>query len=386
MGRLGWTRRSASQDTWSRAVPFPSARDTPRRSTMSRPSIRSLLASLPILFVLIIAVPSARAAGPIRGRVADAAGRAVAGARVIATGEGPLATGVTDGRGEFVIDAPPRGRVNLRVSMDGFRAASLTVDEPPQSLDVGTITLSIGAVSESVVVSASQVEVPLTQVTSSVTVIDSAEIQSRQLHSVAEALRTVPGMAIAATGGLGATTGVFPRGGESNYTLVLIDGVPVNSFGGDFDFGHLSTANVDRIEIVRGPQSALFGSNAIGAVVRISSRRGGPPSARLDVEHGHFGTTRVALSTAGSHQAFEWGASLDRLETDGRNGKQLGNGLTVENDDYSRRAGSASAGWRRGGTWVRGDLHHAVDERGFPGPFGSNPAGIYSGIDLDSRG
>jgi outer membrane receptor protein involved in Fe transport len=256
---------------------------------MPRPSVRFLLATLLTLFASIVSMSGTRAGGPIRGRVVDAAGRAVPGARVIATGVGPLTSVLTDGRGEFVIDAPPLGRVSLRVSMDGFRAASLTVDEQSPSLDVGTITLSISAVSESVVVSASQVEVPLTQVTSSVTVIDSAEIQSRQLHSVADALRTVPGMALAATGGLGATTGVFPRGGESNYTLVLIDGVPANSFGGDFDFGHLSTANVERIEVVRGPQSALFGSNAIGAVVRITSKRGGPPSAAFGAEGGQFG-------------------------------------------------------------------------------------------------
>ena len=353
---------------------------------MSRPSVRSLLASLLVLSVLIISAAEARAAGPIRGRVVDSAGRAVPGARVIVTGEGPLASVLTNGRGEFVIDAPPRGRVNLRVSMDGFRAASLTVDEQSPSLDVGTITLSISAVSESVVVSASQVEVPLTQVTSSVTVIDSAEIQSRQLHSVADALRTVPGMALAATGGPGATTGVFPRGGESNYTLVLIDGVPANSFGGDFDFGHLSTANVERIEVVRGPQSALFGSNAIGAVVRITSKRGGPPSAAFDLEGGQFGSSRVSASTAGSHREFEWGASFDQLLSDGMSGERLDSGLTVTNDDYTRRTGGASAGWQRGASWVRGNLHRAVDERGFPGPFGSNPIGAYDGIDTVSRG
>ena len=351
---------------------------------MSRHSVRFPLVSLLWLVLLIVAAPHVRAADPIRGRIVDASGRTVAGARVIATGEGPLATVITDTRGEFVIDAPPRGRVNLRVTMDGFRAASLTLDE--QSLDVGTITLGISAISESVVVSASQVEVPLTEVTSSVTVIDRAEIETRQLHSVADALRTVPGMAVAATGGLGAVTSVFPRGGESNYTLVLIDGVPANSFGGDFDFGHLSTANVERIEVVRGPQSALFGSNAIGAVVRITSRRGGPPSAAFNVEGGQFGTSRLSASTAGSHQEFEWGASYDQLLSDGMNGELLDNGLTVENDDYTRRTGGGSAGWRRGGSWVRGDLHHTEDERGFPGPFGSDPAGSYGGIELVSRG
>jgi outer membrane cobalamin receptor len=353
---------------------------------MRRSSFPSLLAHLLVALTLVMAPRELHAAGALRGRIVDASGRAVAGARVIATGEGPLATAVSDGRGEFVIDAAPRGRLNIRVTMDGFRAATMTLDDSAPDRDLGTITLGVGAVSESVVVSANQVETPLTQVTSSVTVIDRAEIESRQLHSVADALRAIPGLAVAATGGVGATTGVFPRGGESNYTLVLIDGVPANSFGGDFDFGHLSTANVDRIEVVRGPQSALFGPNAIGAVVRITSRRGGPPSAGIDVEAGQFGSSRVTASTAGAHQGFEWGASFDQLDSDGRNGKRLANGLTVANDEYTRQAGAASAGWRRGGSWVRGDLRHAVDERGFPGPFGSNPAGIYTGIDLVARG
>ena len=68
----------------------------------------------------------------------------------------------------------------------------------------------------------------------------------------------------------------------------MIDGVPANAFGGDFDFGQLSTANIDRIEVVRGPQSALFGSNAIGSVVRIVSRRGGPPSGLFQAEAGQL--------------------------------------------------------------------------------------------------
>jgi vitamin B12 transporter len=142
----------------------------------------------------------------------------------------------------------------------------------------------MSAVSESIVVSAAQVDVPVSQSGASVTVITGGDLQARQVHSVADALRGVPGLMVAATGGHGAVTGVFPRGGESNYTLVFIDGVPVNAFGGDFDFAHLSTDNVERIEIVRGPQSALFGSNAIGAVVRVITRRGGPPSGAASLE------------------------------------------------------------------------------------------------------
>ena len=92
---------------------------------------------------------------------------------------------------------------------------------------------------------------------------------------MADALRAVPGLLVVANGGRGAVTSVFPRGGESDYSLVFVDGVQANAFGGGFDFAHLPVANIERIEIVRGPQSALYGSNAIGSVIRIVTRQSG---------------------------------------------------------------------------------------------------------------
>ena len=121
-----------------------------------------------------------------------------------------------------------------------------------------------------------------------------------QGRTVADALRTVPGLTVVATGGAGSVTSVFPRGGESDYTMVVIDGVQANAFGGLYDFAHLSTENVERIEVVRGPQSALFGSNAIGAVVRIITRHDGPLSGRASIEGGSFGTMRAVAATSGS--------------------------------------------------------------------------------------
>ena len=206
------------------------------------------------------------------------------------------------------------------------------------------------------------------------------------MHSVADALRSVPGLTVVSTGGLGATTGVFPRGGESNYTLVLIDGVPANAFGGDYDFGHLPAANIDRVEIVRGPQSALFGANAIGSVVRVVSQRGGAPTGQFLVEAGAYDTSRVSGSTAGSYRAFEWGGYFDQLLSDGMNGEPTASGDVVGNDDYTQRSAAASLGWRSSASWLRGDARYTADERGFPGPFGSNPIGAYEGIDLVSRG
>jgi outer membrane cobalamin receptor len=354
---------------------------------MHVPSVRSFLRFTSALVFAAGFATDASAAGDVAGRVVDPDGRPVAGARVLLSGAGvPLQSAITTEDGRFSIAAPETGRLTIRVAADGFRAEAVNVDGSAEPKDVGTIALAISALSESIVVSASQVEIPLTRVTSSVTIISGAELEARQIHTVADALRMVPGLTLASTGGLGTTSGVFPRGGESNFTLALIDGVPANSFGGDFDFSQVPTANIERIEVVRGPQSALFGANAIGAVVQIVSRRGGPPAAKLSVEGGHYGTSRVTTSTTGQHRGFEWGASYDGLGSDGFNGERTASGEEVVNDDYQRHAGAASGGWREGNFWVRADARHSTDERGFPGPFGSNPIGIYGGIDAVSRG
>jgi outer membrane cobalamin receptor len=295
-----------------------------------------------------------------------------------------LRTAVTDRRGEFAIDAPDAAGMVVRVALPGFRGEAPDVDAT-QPRTLGDIRLSVSAIAESVVVSAAQVEVPLSQATSTVTVVTGAELQARQLHSVADALRTVPGITVVATGGPGAVTGVFPRGGESNFTLVFIDDVPVNAFGGEFDFANLSTTNVERVEIVRGPQSALFGSNAIGAVVRVVTRKGGSPAVTGGFEAGGYDTYRLNGATSGSAGRFEWGAFGERLTSDRYNGRRFGD-LVVENDDYVRASGGVTAGWRDRGFSLRAQLQHAIDERGIPGPFGTNPIGAFTGIDTISRG
>lgn len=327
-------------------------------------------------------------AGPLTGRVIDPGGRAVPGAQIILTGERtPLRTTITDAAGHFTLMAPDRGRYEVRVALEGFHADPVAVQASAAARDLGALTLAISAVSESVVVSAAQVDIPLSQASSSVTVITAAEIAERQLHSVADALRSVPGFTVTGAGGYGAVTSVFPRGGESDYTLVFVDGVQANGFGGEFDFAHLSTANVERIEVVRGPQSALFGSNAIGAVVRIVTRRGGPVSGGAAIEAGSFGTMRASAATSGSRGRWEWGASAERLGSDGMNGRRSAAGLDIVNDDYLRQSVSASGGWRGAdGAVVRVDGRFARDDRGFPGPFGSNPVGAYTAIDRVSRG
>ncbi len=349
-----------------------------------RPAALSLLSA----FACLALVAPPVHAGPVAGRIVDPDRRPVPGATVIVAGAAPaLRTAVTNGLGEFTLVTPDAGRFELRVAAEGFRFDPLPVDGSAERRDLGELTLSVSAVSESIVVSAAQVEIPLSQASSSVTIITGSELEQRQVHTVADALRTVPGMTVTRYGGTGALTNVFPRGGESDYTLVLVDGVQANTFGGDYDFGHLSTENVERIEVVRGPQSALFGSNAIGSVVRIVTRRGGPARGGGTFEGGAFETWRTSAAASGSAGAWDWGASAERMASDGRNGDRTPVGQEIANDDYKRTMGSFAGGWRgAGGSIVRGTVRASRDQRGFPGPFGSNPIGAYDGIDLESRG
>src|SRR3954471_4062458 len=142
-----------------------------------------------------------------------------------------------------------------------------------------------------VVVSASKIPQPAGTLTQAVTVLSGDDLRVRGVARVSDALREVPGASLVQSGSFGAVTTLFLRGGESRYTKVLIDGVPVNSSGGFFDFSHLTTDNVDRIEIVRGPASVLYGADAVTGVVQIFTRRGSAsPSGSISARGGTYHT------------------------------------------------------------------------------------------------
>ena len=133
-------------------------------------------------------------------------------------------------------------------------------------------------------------------VASHVTVLEGDELRARGITSVAEALRNVGGMDVVRNGSFGAVTSLFMRGGESDHTLVLVDGVQVNRAGGGFDFSTLTLDNVERIEVVRGPGSALYGSDAMAGVVHVVTRMGrGSPRLRASVEAASFSEPRDVL-------------------------------------------------------------------------------------------
>jgi vitamin B12 transporter len=174
-----------------------------------------------------------------------------------------------------------------------LRAPALVAQQPAD-----TATL------REIVVTATRLPTPLAAATSAVTVLTGAELSARGVATVGEALRSVPGADVVETGPFGSATSLFLRGGESDYVRVLVDGVPLNAPGGAVDLATLSTADVARIEVVRGPASVLYGSDAVSGVVQVFTRRGGgPPRWQLGGTGGTFGARSFAAAVAGG-----WGA------------------------------------------------------------------------------
>lgn len=173
-----------------------------------------------------------------------------------------------------------------------------------------------------IVVTATRSAVALDRVPASVTVVTGAQLRAQGIATVADALRQVPGVALAQSASYGTATSLFIRGGESKFTKVLLDGVPVNEAGGAFDFSTLTTDNVERIEVVRGPASVLYGSDAVAGVVQIFTRRGTRGThADLVARGGGFGSADVEASARGAatpgNSVVDWSVGAARHRTDG---------------------------------------------------------------------
>jgi len=169
-----------------------------------------------------------------------------------------------------------------------------------------------------VVVTGTRVPVAADLVVSAVTVLRGTDLAAQGIRTVAQALETVPGAHVVETGSFGGQTSLFMRGGESDYTKVLLDGVPLNEAGGAIDLAHLTTDNIDRIEIVRGPVSVLYGTDAVTGVVQVFTRTGqGPARLGADLRGGTYGSTESAIDIAGGTRTIGYSARVSRFSSDG---------------------------------------------------------------------
>lgn len=231
-----------------------------------------------------------------------------------------------------------------------------------------------------IVVTATRTEQPKLELGSSTTLISLEDLKKAGKETVAEALTAVPGLDVVQNGGPGKTADVFIRGANSEHTLVMMDGIEVNdpmSPGRNFDFGHLSLDNIQRIEIVRGPQSTLYGSDAMGGVINMITKKGeGKPRVFISAETGSYGTFREGAGVSGGTDAVNYSLEISRFDSKGfsESGEKYGN---TEKDGYGNTTLSGRFGFKPAKNLEFNIISRYIDARNdldnFAGAGGDDP-------------
>jgi outer membrane receptor protein involved in Fe transport len=309
-------------------------------------------------------------AAVVKGKVVDPSGAPVPGAEIsLVCRVGVEAQTVSTVAGSFELNMPDVAGARLVVAAPGFAPQSVSPAE------AAVVRLEIAPRTESVQVAGSALDVPAAEQGGSATVIAPQEIRERNEPFAFDLLRYLPGLMFNQNGAAGSVTSLFLRGGNSNFTLVTIDGVPVNSFGGAFDFAHIPAEAIERVEVVSGPQSGVYGPYANSGVIEFETRKPAQPSLEVLAEGGTYHERRFGVSATGVAAGFGIAASASRYDTDGpvANNDYRNEGLTL---NVTRRFAHQSLG-----------LHADFDSNagGEPGPWGSDPKHTFTGIDTVSR-
>ncbi len=302
-------------------------------------TLRSSAILIMSLSVTLFAFAQSR--GMLRGLVVDARGGAVRGARVVLliNNKQAIRETFTNERGQFGWDGLKTGDYAITVEADGL---TQTGGPQPVKVEAGrefrvVIPLTVAAIEDSIVVSGTRTEARTAETPASAFIISANELRLGQRVNLFDALRLSPGVTVSQTGRRGGVTSLFVRGGKSDYTKILIDGVPVNEAGGSYDFADLTADNAARVELIRGSQSAIYGSDAMTGVLQFFSHRGSTsvPEFEFAGEGGSFAFNRQFTRVSGANGAFDYSLSFTHLRTDGRD----------RNDDYQNRVASANLGY-----------------------------------------
>ncbi len=288
------------------------------------------------LLVLSSVLVVAAHAATVRGTVADSLGAVIPNARVeliLIAHQRLVASAAADGVGRYEFHNVSAGRYQVQASAPSF---DLTASKPfyvgeDANANVDML-LAIGVVSQAVTVTATGTPTPEAQVGASITLLSGDDYADKL--DVHEALRLIPGAQVTQSGQRGGLGELFVRGGNSDANKVLIDGIPANDIGGAVDFGVLATAGIDQIEVLRGPNSALYGSDALAGVASMTTPRGITPLPEVtySIDGGNFGTYRQEGMLGGSHKQFDYFSDFARFDTaNGIPGSSFHNGTYAGN-------------------------------------------------------
>jgi len=259
----------------------------------------------------------------LKGTLLDASGAGIGGVQVVAQLANDTqshlwkATSTTDGAYTLTL---PAGNYHVVFARKPFATREFDLDlSATESLRTLDLRLDLERLSSSVVVTAQPQPLPIQQTSAPVDVITRDDINARLSVTLPDALLTSPGIAIGRTGPTGGSASVFLNGGNSAYAKVLVDGTPVNEPGNAVDFANFTLDNIDKVEVVRGAESAIYGSDAVSGVIQVFTHRGTTrvPEVLIFAEGGSFDTGRGGAQISGLFGNFDYSGAASYFSTDG---------------------------------------------------------------------
>jgi vitamin B12 transporter len=313
-----------------------------------------------LLFLPLFANPlHAQQGAKFHGAVHDPLGAVVTNASVeLIRNDQIVASTKTDKEGAFHFDIAASGRYKIRASAPSFQSA----ESPVIYLSAAggaelNVTLSTPTLTQQVTVTATGAPTPEAQTGVSVTVIPAKDF--RYATEVQQPLRLVPGLQITQTGQTGGTTGLNIRGGPTDANKVLIDGIPANAIGGAVEFANLASTGIQDIEVLREPNSALYGSDALAGVVSLSTPQGSTalPLITYAGDAGNFGTYRNEVTAGMAYRHFDFYSAFARLDT----------GNSLPNSEFHNATYAGNFGWAPNSTNdLRFTVRHIIVSGGQP--------------------
>jgi vitamin B12 transporter len=307
------------------------------------------------------------------GTVLDSSGAGIGGVNVTAQLEGnataQLWKTTTSTDGAYSLAIPP-GRYRISVERSPFVSRGLVLDLAPGQQRKLDLSLDLERLSSSVIVTAEAEPILADQTTVPVSVITKEEIDARQSVALTDALQFSTGVAIGRTGPEGGSASVFLNGGNSNFTKVLVDGTPINPPGSAVDFSSLTLDNIDKVEIVRGAESAIYGTDAVSGVIQLFTHRGSTRTPEFSVfgEGGSFSSGRGGAQLSGLLGKFDYSAAASYMETDGQG----------PNDDFINRSLSGNFGYTfSDSNQLRLTIRNNASDAGIPGQTVFTPPSLY---------
>jgi vitamin B12 transporter len=330
---------------------------------MSAAYLRRLLTCFSIAFLLffppLTETVYARQAGRLHGAVRDPLGAVVTNASVdLIHSDRVVASTKTDDVGRFSFEITTSGRYGIRASASTFRQGAspivyvLATSEAELNVTLGTPTLT-----EQVTVTATGAPTPEAQTGASVTVIPAEDF--RYSNELQDPLRLVPGLQITQTGQTGGTAGLNIRGGATDANKVLIDGIPANAIGGEVEFANLASTGIQSVEVLREPNSALYGSDALAGVVSLTTPKGSTPLPLFTYagDAGNFGTYRNELTAGMGYRQFDLYSAFARIDTDN----------SIPNSEFHNATYAGNFGWAPNSTNdLRFTMRHIIVSGGQP--------------------